>query len=55
MNTTRERRPFIDVEAVRRGVSLLGLLPSDAKPRRMGKDSYQVCRCTFHGDDRPST
>lgn len=43
----------IDVEALRFGVSLLGLLPPDAKPRRNGKDQY-VARCSFHEDDRPS-
>jgi hypothetical protein len=43
----------VDLAALCRRVSLLGLLPADARPRRTGNDAY-VARCSFHEDSRPS-
>lgn len=43
----------IDAEAVRYGVSLLELLPQDAKARRVGRDSYRAL-CSFCPASRPN-
>lgn len=47
------KEPSIDVAALKRGVSLLGLLPRDAKPRKTGAQAW-LARCSFHEDDKPS-
>jgi hypothetical protein len=47
---TRER---VDIAGLRHGVSLLELLPPDAKPRPAGARQW-MARCSFHKDTRPS-
>lgn len=46
-------KPRIDVDALRRSVDLLSLLPADASPKRIGTDRYRAI-CSFHAEKTPS-
>lgn len=46
-------KPSIDLLALRRGVSLLSLLPPGAKPQKVAQATWRAL-CSFHEDTRPS-